>query len=74
MRHIYIPLGTDEKLGDGVSMKFKDGRANLSGVTDAGKKIDRSYCVGSDLRIDNEKLDEEFKLVFTPGMCTVLFL
>merc|ERR1711972_874306 len=37
-RHIYIPLGTDEKMGADVTMKFKEGRAHLSGITDAGKK------------------------------------
>jgi len=61
-------------MGDGVTMKFKDGRAQLLGVTDNGKKIDRSYCVGSDLKIDNDKINEEFKIVFTSGMCTILFL
>ena len=61
-------------MGADVTMKFKEGRAHLSGITDAGKKIDRSYCVGSDLKVDMEKLDEEFKIVFTPGMCTLFFL
>jgi len=73
-RHIYIPLGMDDKMGDGVTMRFKEGRAVLSGVTDAGKKIDRNYCVGSDLKVDMDQLDKEFKIVFTPGMCTLFYL
>jgi len=61
-------------MGDGVTMRFKEGRAVLSGVTDAGKKIDRNYCVGSDLKVDMDQLDKEFKIVFTPGMCTLFYL
>lgn len=73
-RHVYIPLGFEDKLGEEAILKFKDGRAILSGMTDAGKKLDRSYCIGSDLKVDNEKRDEEWKIIFSPGMACLLFL